>query len=428
MNAENDRKSDTLKTECCVVGAGPAGILLSLLLAKAGVRVTLLEAHSDLDRDFRGDTIHPGTLELLEQLGLARPLHRLPHQKMSHMQLATPRGTWRLADFRELSTPFPYIMIMPQARFLEFLVKEARRVEGFHLEMGARVKHLVERDGTVLGVRFSQAGQERTVQAPLTVAADGRFSTLRKLSGLQSRSQSPPMDVLWFRVPKNADDPHRSGTFYVSAGHMLVLLERHTSWQAGFVIPKGGAGRLRSQGLEATHEVVSDMLPWLGPRIRQLQSWQDFQVLMVESSLLPKWFRPGLLLIGDAAHVMSPVGGVGIYYAIGDAVEAASVLAAPLRDGSATVEHLARVQRRRRTTTRFIQAVQRMIQRRIIRSALSDRPFKIPVPLRIASRLAFCRRTMAWVIGLGLRRPRLSDSLVRAFGTDAGKPSGAPLQ
>jgi 2-polyprenyl-6-methoxyphenol hydroxylase-like FAD-dependent oxidoreductase len=393
-------------TGCCVVGGGPGGMFLALLLARQGVEVTLLEAHHDFDRDFRGDTIHPTTLELLDQLGLARELHAMPHGKLREFCLSTPEAQYRMASFARLPTRFPYIMLLPQERLLDLLARHAKRYPHLRLEMGAQAGELIREGGAVRGVVYHQDGAEHELRATLTVAADGRFSKLRKLAGLEPVRTSPPMDVVWFRLPRRDSDPHDQGLTVGHAG-FVVLLERPGEWQVGFVIPKGGYQELRKQGLEAFQRAVAAVVPWLGDRVGQLSDWQKMTLLSVESSRLRKWYLPGLLLIGDAAHVMSPVGGVGINYAIQDAVAAANLLAEPLLRGEVHVGDLAAVQRRREWPVRMIQAVQGFLQRNIVAKALDrGKPFQPPLPMRVLLRIPLLRDLPGRVIGLGFGRER----------------------
>ncbi len=390
--------------DCVVVGGGPAGAVLSLLLARKGVRVALLEAHEDFDRDFRGDTIHPSVLEILDELGLAERLHRLPHTKISTGTIVTDEGPTTLADFRLLRTRFPYIMMLPQKDFLAFVVAEAKRHDRFELLMGARVEGLVEEGGAVRGVSYESGGEVRELRARLTVGADGRGSRVRHLGGFGLLKTSPPMDVLWFRVPRLASDPE-GGVAYFRGGRGIVMLERGSQWQVAHLIRKGGFGEIRAAGMPALRERLKATAPEYAGRFDTLTEWKQISVLAVESSRVKEWYRPGLLLIGDAAHVMSPVGGVGINYAIQDAVEAANVLAGPLKDGTLQTSHLREVQRRREWPTRLIQALQARIQKRVIAAALDPRgAFRLPAPLRLVLRLPVLRTLPARVVGLGFKR------------------------
>ncbi len=396
------------QTTCCVVGGGPGGAILALLLARRGVRVTLLERHGDFDRDFRGDTVHPATMEIMDQLGLAGRLLEIPHSKIRVMSLVTPSGTLRLADLGRLRTRYPYVTMMPQVRFLEFVTREAARYPEFELIMGARAQELLVEEGVVRGVRYRTRDGEAAIRAALTVGADGRFSTVRKLADLETATSTPPIDVVWFRLPREPDDPAESGAGYLRAGRAMVLLDRGAEWQIAFVILKGTFHGLKDAGIEAFRREIAATVPMLAGRVELLSDWKQVTMLSVAASRLPRWYRPGLLLIGDAAHVMSPVGGVGINYAIQDAVEAANVLTAPLKDGRLRTEHLAQVQRRREWPTKVIQAMQAMVLRRIIAAALqSAGPVRLPIGLRLISRIPGLRNLPGYMIAFGVRRARL---------------------
>ena len=383
-------------------------MVLTLLLARAGVDVVLLESHRDFDRDFRGDTIHPSTLDVLDQLGLAERLHELPHAKMGTMRLVTSEGTIEVARFHELRVRFPYVMMMPQSRFLEFLAEETRKYANCRIVMGATFQDLVRSEGVVRGVQYRGDDGVHELQADLTIAADGRFSRVRTVAKLEPIRQSPPMDVAWFRVPRRIEDQYDEGSLIVGAGRLLVLLGRSDEWQVGYVLPKGCWQRLKEAGLPALRASVGQLAPWLADRVNAIADWRAFSLLSVESNRLPRWHLPGLLLIGDAAHVMSPVGGVGINVAIGDAVEAANVLVEPLRGGTVGEGHLAEVQRRRETSVRWIQRVQGFMQRRIVSGALdSSRPFRLPLPFRLLLSIPRLRRLPAQWIGYGVRRVKV---------------------
>jgi 2-polyprenyl-6-methoxyphenol hydroxylase-like FAD-dependent oxidoreductase len=397
------------QTTCCVVGAGPAGVMLSLLLARAGIRVTLLESHRDFDRDFRGDTIHPSTLEVLDQLGLAERLHELPHVKAPAFRTVTPTGTVTGLAFHRLPTPFPYMMIMPQSRFLEFLADEAKKYPHFEIVMGASVRRLIEEDGTVRGVAYPSDGGWREVRALLTVATDGRFSRVRKLAQLEAVSQSGPMEVLWLRLPRRPEDRPEEATIYFGLRQVVVVLGRTDEWQMGVVLPEGGYQRLKTEGLNALQEAIASTVPWLGDRVHLLDDWRRVNVLSVEADRLPRWHRPGLLLLGDAAHVMLPVGGVGINCAIADAVEAANVLVEPLRSGRIQESELAQVQRRRERMTRLVQRFQAAQRERIMRSLESGRPLRVPPLVRVMLRVPGVRNLPARVTAFGGRRVRLDE-------------------
>ncbi len=374
---------DVQTTNCCIVGGGPAGAVLALLLARQGIGVMLLEAHKDFDRDFRGDTIHPSVMEIMQELGLAEKLLQLPHAKMRQISIRTPETSVTLADFSHLKTRYPYITMLPQVKFLEFITAEAQKYPNFQLVMGANVQELIEEDGVVRGVRYRGHGGWHEVRAILTVGADGRHSRLRQLGGFESIQTSPPMDVLWFRLPKQSED-FEGGMGRIGRGHIIAMLDRGDQWQMAYVIPKGGYQEIRAAGLEALRKSIVEIVPELQDRVHNLQDWSQIAFLSVESSRLVRWYRPGLLLIGDAAHIMSPVGGVGINYAIQDAVVTANVLSQSLKQGHVELHQLAKVQRQRELPTRVIQAFQSFIQQRIFARVLnSNQLLQLPVWLRL---------------------------------------------
>jgi 2-polyprenyl-6-methoxyphenol hydroxylase-like FAD-dependent oxidoreductase len=397
-------------TACIIVGGGPAGMVLGLLLARRGARVQMLELLAGFERDFRGDTIHPSTMEMLDRIGLAEDLHKLRHGKMRSLRLVTPQRTWRLVQLDRLKTRFPYIMMAPQARFLEFLHEHARRYPHFSLFFHAHVQELIEEDGAVKGVRYKdERGAVHEIRAPLTVAADGRASRIAKLAGFEPVRQSPEIDVIWLRLTKKDSDASDEGALYSCEGRFMVLLERESEWQAGYVIPKGGYKQLRDGGIAQLQQNVARIVPWLADRVGELDDWNKTHVLTVRADRLLRWHKPGLLFIGDAAHAMSPVGGVGINYAIGDAVEAANVLSEKLRQGRPIEEaDLAEVQRRREPVVRTIQRIQGVVQERIVGETLRHRrQFVPPLPLRILLRTPFLRDIPARMLAFGPRPYRL---------------------
>ncbi|MDQ1556951.1 MAG: hypothetical protein QOD32_11 [Pyrinomonadaceae bacterium] len=405
---------ETLETSCCIVGGGPAGAVLALILARQGIPVVLLEAHEDFERDFRGDTIHPSILEILDELGLAERLHELRHSKIHSGTFMTPAGPLTVADFRRLNTRFPYIMMLPQAHFLEFITGEAKAHPSFQLKMGARVQELIEEDGIVRGVRYETDAGTHEVRAPLTVGADGRSSRVRQLAGKEPVKTSPPMDVLWFRLPRKTDDPEGL-LARVGNGHLVVMLDRLDEWQIAYVILKGSFRQVREAGLDALRQSLVSIAPELADRVAHLKEWKQVAMLSVESSRVERWQQPGLLLIGDAAHVMSPVGGVGINYAIQDAVVAANILAAPLGEGRVEMRHLREVQRQREWPTRFIQKIQALVQGVMIRNILrANQPVEVPRAARLLLRTPFLRNIPARIIAFGLKRVHVKPSLRRA--------------
>ena len=403
---------DVQETGCCIVGGGPAGTMLSLLLARRGIAVTLLEMHKDFDREFRGDTIHPSTLEILDQLGLAEKLHQIPHTKVSGPTIKFADGEFRPFDLGRLKTRFPYILMVPQVRFLEFITREAAKYPAFKLMMHANVTQLLKEDGTVRGVRYLASDGTHEIRSPLTVGADGRFSLVRRLAGFEPEKTSPPMDVLWFRLPKLPGEPEIVGGAFggIGGGRIFILLERNEYWQAGLVFPKGQYQKLHSAGVGAIRKSIAEIEPRFTPHAESLTDWHQLTLLSVESSRCPVWHKPGLLLIGDAAHVMSPVGGVGINYAIQDAVVVANVLSVRLESGRVSDGDLAEVQRQREWPTRLVQAGQSFLQKRVIAGALTTgEAGRVPWQLRLFSKIPVFRDLPACMIAFGPRRVRLKE-------------------
>jgi 2-polyprenyl-6-methoxyphenol hydroxylase-like FAD-dependent oxidoreductase len=374
-------------------------MMLGLLLARAGVRVLVLEKHADFLRDFRGDTIHPSTLEVMHELGLLEGLLRLPHQEVS--QFAAKFGERKIvvADLSHLPTRCRFIAMMPQWDFLAFLAKEAARSGHFELRMNAEVTSLIERGGRIAGVR----APDLEVEAELTVGADGRHSTVRAGAGLPVQEFGVPMDVLWFRLSRRAGDPDATMALF-DAGRIVILIYRGDYWQCGYVIAKGAAEEVRRSGLPALRAGIAKLLPFLADRVAELTDWEQIKLLTVRVDRLRQWYRPGLLCIGDAAHAMSPVAGVGINLAIQDAVAAANILALPLREARLSVSHLRQVQRRREWPVRVTQRLQLMMQRRVIAPVLGGgERLDPPLFLRLLARYPFLRRIPARLIGLGIR-------------------------
>jgi len=379
--------------------------MLGLLLARQGVDVLVLEKHGDFLRDFRGDTVHPSTLRLLDELGLADEFLQLPHQEVTQVGATTDDGTYVLADFGRLSGAFPFLAFVPQWDFLDFLADRARRWPNFQLRMNAEVVGLLREDGRVTGVRYRTPDDgEHEVRTQLTVAADGRNSGLRVDAGLRLREFGAPMDVLWFRLPKPPDGPGPSfgGLGRITRGRMLVRLDRGDYWQCAYLVPKGGYETLEKAGLESFRAGLAPLLPD-GAALDALRSWDDVRVLSVRVDRLTRWHQPGLLFIGDAAHAMSPIGGVGINLAVQDAAAAARLLAAPLRDGVVPPRRLGRVRRRRLLPTVATQLVQRQIQTRVISRILAgDRPIGTPRLLRLLHRHPVLQGLPARAIGIGV--------------------------
>lgn len=403
---------DAGRTSCVVVGGGPAGAVFSLLLARAGVAVTLLESHGDFDRQFRGESLHPSIIEILDGIGLAGRLHELPHTKVRTIPIETPEGPMVPADLRLLRSPYPYIMLVRQDLFLEFVTGEAARYPNFRLVMGANVRRLVWEDGRVVGVRYRAKDGWHEVRAGLTVATDGRNSRVRRLAELEAVATSPPLDVLWFRLPRLPGDPDR--TFgRIGGGHFFGLFRRTDHWNVEVTIPKDAYSRLKEEGIGAFRRRVSRALPEFSEHLEHLRDWKEVSVLSVRADRLRRWHRPGLLVIGDAAHVMSPAVGVGINLAIQDAVVAANVLAGPLlrfqRAGSPVPEgRLAEVQRRRELPIRFMQALQGFGHRTVENAHAGRAP--VSSATRRLMGLPLVRSGLARIIGVGLWRVKVRDT------------------
>jgi 2-polyprenyl-6-methoxyphenol hydroxylase-like FAD-dependent oxidoreductase len=388
---------------CCIAGGGPAGMMLGLMLARAGVPVLVLEKHADFLRDFRGDTIHPSTLEIMHELGLLEDFLRRPHQEARTLGAQIGDDFFEVADFTHLPTHCRFIALMPQWDFLDFIAEKGRRYATFQLEMQAEVTGLIEESGRVVGVRATTPRGGLTVRADLVVGADGRHSTVREQGGFEIDDLGAPMDVLWMRVSRHPHDPAQT-LGRIDPGRILVMLNRDDYWQCAFVIAKGGFDEIRRRGLPAFRDEIARLVPYLRERTAELSDWSDIKLLSVAVDRLRVWHRPGLICIGDAAHAMSPIGGVGINLAIQDAVAAANILARPLLSRTAADSDLRAVQRRREFPTRAMQRLQVFVQKRVIGRVL-QRTGKLSPPLivRLFGRWPLLRRIPARVIGLGFR-------------------------
>ena len=397
------------QTGCCIAGGGPAGLMLGYLLARAGVEVTVLEKHDDFLRDFRGDTIHPSTLTVLQDLGLLEAFLKLPHDEVAELTGDVFGEIVTLADFRHLAAARPFLVLVPQWDFLGFIADEARKLPNFHLHMGAKAERVIEEDGAVTGVEVHSAQGSWNVRSDLVVAADGRHSTLRESARLRSDDIGAPIDVLWFRLERDAQQhPSRTGGM-IRPGAMLVMLNRASYWQCAYVIPKGSVESLQAEGVERFRARVERIAPFLGPQLQALASWDDIKLLSVQITDMPKWYRDGLLCIGDAAHAMSPVGGVGINLAIQDAVAAANLLWEPMRAGRPSLADLERVQKRRHWPARVTQRAQVAIQDTVLSPLLArtQAPQRVPIAVKLLQNLPFLRRLPARLVGIGVRPERV---------------------
>ncbi|WP_101947421.1 FAD-dependent oxidoreductase [Mycobacterium sp. 3519A] len=389
------------KTTCVIAGGGPAGMMLGLLLARGGVDVTVMEKHADFLRDFRGDTVHASTLRMLDELGLADEFAHVPHRVIETLTM-TVQGTEVGVDLSRIPGPHKHIALVPQWDFLELLAAAAEKEPTFTLLRSTEVLGPIRNGDKVIGVRYRDSdGQERELHAALTVACDGRSSTLRTAMGLTPKNFGAPMDVWWFRLPRDPDDPHGLAGV-LGTGHALVVIDRGDYYQCAFVIPKGRDAQLRAQGIETLHREVVALVPWLADHVTSLTSFDDVKLLDVQLNRLHRWYADGLLLIGDAAHAMSPVGGVGINLAVADAVAAGAALAGPLRRGTVSTKLLARVQARRWLPAALVQAAQRAIHARVIAVAVSPgRTAQPPLLARLAARVPALRVVAGYAIAIG---------------------------
>jgi 2-polyprenyl-6-methoxyphenol hydroxylase-like FAD-dependent oxidoreductase len=400
-------------TTCVVAGGGPAGMMLGFLLARAGVRVSVLEKHADFLRDFRGDTVHPSTLEVIYELGLIDAFLERPHQEVRQLTGRVAGESVTIGDFTHLPTHCKFLVLMPQWDFLNFIADQARRLDTFELRMEAAVTDLIEDGGRIAGVRVKTPRGVEELRADLVVGADGRHSIVRERAGLQIEDLGAPIDVLWMRMSRKPDDPAQA-LGNVQGGHIFVMFDRGDYWQCAYVIPKGGFDDIKRRGLDAFRADIGSIAPFMKDRAGELRDWNEIKLLTVLVDRLRRWYRPGLLCIGDAAHAMSPIGGVGINLAIQDAVAAANILAGPLRSGTCTEETLARVQARRELPTKIIQRAQVMIQDRVIGPALAGTgPQQFPWALNLLRWFPALRRIPARLVGVGIRPEHIRPAELR---------------
>jgi 2-polyprenyl-6-methoxyphenol hydroxylase-like FAD-dependent oxidoreductase len=394
----------TLQVQCCIAGGGPAGMMLGFLLGRAEVKTVVLEKHGDFLRDFRGDTVHPSTLMIMQELGLIEDFLKLPHTKIRALSVEVDETRIQIADFARISAPCKFVALMPQWDFLNFLADKGRRFPSLQVAMSTQVTSLIEAGGRVAGLRASAPDGPLEVRADLVVGCDGRTSTVRSQSGLAVQDFGSPIDVLWFSLSKKSGDPEQV-LGRLRAGTMIVTIDRGGYWQCAYVIGKGGIARVRAEGLEAFKAAVAAGAHFLSDRVDELGSLDDIKLLSVSVDRLRTWSKPGLLCIGDAAHAMSPVGGVGINLAIQDAVATANLLAAKLRAGTMRDNDLDSVRRRRLFPVKVIQSMQIAVHNRVLKPTISvkDRTLKVPWPLKVLDTNAWLRRWPAQILGLGVR-------------------------
>jgi 2-polyprenyl-6-methoxyphenol hydroxylase-like FAD-dependent oxidoreductase len=395
--------AETFNTRCCIVGGGPAGMMLGFLLARAGIDVVVLEKHADFLRDFRGDTIHPSTLELMHELGLLTEFLKLPYQPVAQLSGMFGDLELTIADFRYLPTQCKFIAMMPQWDFLNFLAEQGRRYKPFRLMMSAEATDLILQGDTVAGVRATMPQGEVEIHAPLTIGSDGRQSLVREKAGLEVEELGAPMDVLWFRLSRRPDDKVETGGRFLP-GRIFVMLNRGEYWQCAYVIPKGSIDEVRSKGLAAFRDQIAKAVPAFTDRAPEIVDWDQVKLLTVAVDRMKRWHRKGLVCIGDAAHAMSPLGGVGVNLAVQDAVAAANILAEPLRQGAVGEDVLAKVQARREFPTRVTQRIQIVMQERVIRNVLAGQgELKPPLFVKLLRAFPVLRRIPARILGLGVR-------------------------
>ena len=396
--------TSNIKTRCCIAGGGPAGMMLGFLLARAGIDVVVLEKHADFLRDFRGDTVHPSTLELMYELGLLQEFLQRSHQEIGELAVRIGEQVLSVGDFSGVSTHCKFIALMPQWDFLNFIAEHAKRYPAFHLMMQAEVTAVTRAGDKVTGVTVRTPEGELEVTADLLVAADGRGSTVRERMGFEVLDFGAPMDVLWLRLSKRPDE-HTNVLGNLAPGRIFVTLDRGDYWQCAYVIPKGGIDEVRAAGLPAFQRSIAELAPFVADHVGEVTDWDQVKLLTVKVDRLRRWALPGVLCIGDAAHAMSPIGGVGINLAVQDAVAAANLLAGPLARGAPSLAKLDRVQQRREFPTRFIQAIQVTVQKRMVSRVLTSRNQAIapPAVMRLLLAARWVRRLFAHVVGVGVR-------------------------
>ena len=391
----------TSRGTCCIAGGGPAGMMLGYLLARSGINVLVLEKHADFLRDFRGDTVHPSTLETMHELGVLEEFLKRPHQEVSQVRARIGGEPIVLGNMLYLRTCCRFMALMPQWDFLDFLAEQGGRYPTFHLRMQTEVTGLIEENGLIAGIRANSPAGPIEVRADLVVGADGRNSVVRDCSGLSIKDLGAPTDAFWMRLSKHPDDPQVS--VIAQHGKLLAMFDRGDYWQCGFPILKGSAEEVQRRGIEDFRASIAQVAPFLRDRVTELRDWNDLKLLTIRVNRLLRWYRPGLVCIGDAAHAMSPVGGIGINLAIQDAVAAANILAGPLREGDVSTRDLAKIQRRRDFPTRVTQRLQEVLRKQVGRDVGKSGTTRPPLPLRLLERTTLPCRIRTRFVGVGIR-------------------------
>ena len=403
----------TLNTTCCVVGGGPAGVMLGYLLARAGVDVTVLEKHQDFNRDFRGDTVHPSTLEVMYELGLLQDFLRIPHQQLSSIGGVFGDFVFRAADVSRLPTHCKFVALMPQWDFLNFLSDKGKQLSTFHLLMQHECVDLVRNRDRIEGVEAHTHGGPVQIRADLVIGCDGRHAITRQAAGFEVIEHGVPIDVLWFHIGRHAHDPEQL-LGNIDYGRVLILIDRGDYFQAGLIIRKGSFAEIQGQGLERFRQIIRCIVPYLGDRVEELQNWEQIKLLTVQVNRLRQWYRPGLLCIGDAAHAMSPAGGVGINLAIQDAVATANLLADPLREGRVTEWWLAQVQQRREFPTRVTQGMQVLAHKGFQWIFDHPGPLKAPWQMKVVVNIPGVQHLLGRAVGMGIRPEHIKGARKRS--------------